>query len=226
MKLLKVVMLVGAVALFMSPTLKAGPVVFDFSNCAQATSPCVPGANGTSISFSAGVGESLTATSFIDVPPPPTGFGLFMKNAGPGETGIGTTLDTSDHEITGADYVSFNVSGLSSNQGTFALGSLQTGEGYEICVVSSETGMFNNGNALGSNCFGGSATSGVTANAFVNWGANSFVELEGTGSDGSGTLTGDVVAASLTQTPEPATLTLLGLGMFGLAGARRKAAKK
>jgi hypothetical protein len=235
MKLLKVAVLVGAVALFMSPSLKAGPVTIDFGTCAQVTSGAtftggVCAENSTnapnSITYQTAGGANLVASGFLAAGGTE---GLYIKNTSgnQAETGLGTQIDALDHEITGKDFVTMDVTDLLAHgitEGIFRLGSIQSGEGYTVCVGSSTAGT------LGGSC--STATPGtLEADVAVSWGLLSgpiFVQIEGVGVDATtgAALSGDVIAESFTQTPEPATLTLLGIGMFGLAGARRKAAKK
>ena len=229
MKFLKVVMLVGAVALFMSPTLKAGTVTIDFGSCGLITPPIVTCPNvdaGTNVLTYANGGVSVTATglNFTVFPTPNTPEDLYVKQAGSGETGLGTVIDTADHEITNQDYVNLDMSNLAAHgifSGTLTLESLQAGEAFEICSGSSTS-------SFGTVCSGPLGTGATNFTANISWTGTSDDILSITGVDNN-TVGADVLIGSLTvptPTPEPATLTLLGLGMFGLAGARRKAAKK
>lgn len=222
MKFLKVVMLVGAVALFMSPTLKAGTVTIDFGNCGQITSlaNCPNVDAGTNVITYANGGLSVTATGLnIGVNTPEN---LYVKQGGAGETGLGTVIDTADHEITNQDYVNLDLSNLVANgifSGTLTLESLQAGEAFEICAGNSNAVFGSVG------CTGPLGTGAGTFVANITWtSSNPILSITGVDNNVAGA---DVLIGSLTTpTPEPATLTLLGLGMFGLAGARRKAAKK
>jgi hypothetical protein len=99
----------------------------------------VPTLPSRKITYSNG-GLSVTATGFLNpVPPSTTNVGrenLYVKNGGPGETGLGTVIDVADHEITDMDFVNLDLSnlwapGISSAQLTIE--SLQTGEGFKLC---------------------------------------------------------------------------------------------
>jgi hypothetical protein len=145
-----------------------------------------------------------------------------VKQGGAGEIGLGTVIDTADHEITNQDYVNLDLSNLVANgifSGTLTLESLQAGEAFEICSGSSTS-------TFGTACSGPLGTGAGTFVANISWTGSSddILSITGVNNNVAGA---DVLIGSLTTpTPEPATLTLLGLGMFGLAGARRKAAKK
>jgi len=223
MKLLKVIMLVGAVALFMSPASKAGTVTIDFGNCGLITPPTLNCPNvdaGTNVLTYANGGLSVTATG-LNIGTN-TAEDLYVKQAGAGETGLGTVIDTADHEITNQDYVNLDMSNLVTNgifSGTLTLESLQVGEGFQICSGSSTS-------TFGTVCSPVLGTGAGTFVANISWTGSTDDILSITGVNNNVAGANVLIGSLTTPTPEPATLTLLGLGMFGLAGARRKAAKK
>ena len=165
MKFLKLVMIVGALALFVSPSLKAGTTTFTFSDCTQITPPLVtcPNADaGTNhLTYTSG-GLVVNAFGFV---PPSTPEDLYVKNLGAGETGLGTMIDAADHEITEQDFVNLDLSNLVSKgifSGTIELTSLQAGEGYLLCQGSSDT-------TFGSNCLTTHAFGSGTVDVAISW---------------------------------------------------------
>ena len=206
----------------------------DFGSCAQIVTPGVvcPNADATKsqMKYSNG-GLSVTATGFLNpVPPSTTNNGrenLYVKNsASPGETGLGTVIDTADHEITDKDFVNLDFSdlwmhGISSAQLTVE--SLQAGEAFQLCQ----------GNVLGTmgvSCMSPQGAGSLIDTISISWGANNnMFGIQGISTTGvSGP---DVLVQGITFTtpipqpppvPEPASLLLFGSGIVALAVKKRR----
>jgi PEP-CTERM motif len=225
MRFLNVVMIIGVVAFFMSPPLHASTITFDFSNCAELTPPlpgCPPpniDAGTNHLTYTSG-GLTVGAYGFTTGG---TGVDLYIKSLGRDETGLGTAIDSADHEITPADFVNLNLSNLVAKgffSGTISIQSLQVGEGYTLCQGSAV-------GALGASCLLTHGTGAGTINVPITWTAST--DVIGLMGFDNPTLGADILVEGLTvgsPTPEPATLTLLGMGMLGLAAVRRKILKR
>jgi hypothetical protein len=209
----------------------------DFSNCTQIASSGVtcPNADAgkSQIVYSNG-GLSVTATGFLNpIAPSTTNNGredLYVKQGGAGETGLGTIIDTADHEITDMDFVNLDFSNLWAHGISSALltiESLQTGEDYKLC-------QGNTLGTIGGSCVVGTQT-GSTADKTLNisWGAtNNMFGIQGFDAPSVGA---DILVQGITFTiptpppppvPEPASLLLFGSGMVALAAKKMRRSNK
>lgn len=128
---------------------------------------------------------------------------LYVKTGTGDEHGLGLS-GTSDYEIQPGEFIQFDLSNLASAGYTTAnltIGSVQTGEGYKICV--SKVAGSNSGK-----CFTGHLD-GLPITVSFGGGYN-YVDITAT--------TGDVLVNGLVATPEPSSLMLLGCGFLALVG--------
>jgi hypothetical protein len=135
-----------------------------------------PGGNyGASHTFTIS-GMSITALVYND-DGSTTGNALFGKNAGTGETGLGTTADKSgDNEIVYADYVQLDFSSVQQNytitSATLGISSLQGTEAYAVYGANSRGGTLTKP-APGSS---GTVTSSFTSSTPLTTGISSITQ--------------------------------------------------
>jgi hypothetical protein len=162
----------------------------------------------TSSAFTSGTSWQLSSPVATD---------LFGKNAGLGETGLGLA-SFADTEIVPATLVQLDLLNLQSanlKNLTMTIGSLQTGEAF--AVFNSDTAAANlaTGTLLQEGTGGGTLTftiPGLISNL------DRYVWITAI----SGNVLLDDGLSATTSVPEPATLLMIGLGLVGLAGIRRK----
>jgi hypothetical protein len=135
---------------------------------------------------------------------------LFAKNEGPTEFGVGLKAGT-NNEISGPDFIQLNLTKIESlNPTSLSIGinSIQTGETYSVW---------------------GSASAGVLGTLLAgNQTAGTFnLEPFATKFDYFSVTSPDTVLLNVltVNTPEPSSLTLLGIGLVALALCGRRLAR-
>ena len=199
----------------------------DFGNCSQIsiTTPafCPNTDAGTSkITYTNG-GLSVTAWGFLNAG---GNENLYVKSSGPGETGLGTIIDTADHEITADDFVNFDFSNLLANHITSAqitIESLQQNEFYTICQGGT-VGLI----GISKTCKSGTEVGNTLDHTIsISWtsSADDIFGIQGYGVGGGDVLVQGITFTTPSPTPEPASLLLFGTGIasFLLKGKRRSA---
>lgn len=205
-RLWQVAMMMLGLGGFAAVPLFGSPISFNFGGG--------PGALGTSAVFTSG-GLKITAYGYIGIDPND----LFQKNGGISETGLGLN-NTPDNEINPDQSIIFDVSDLISDGitgGTFTLGSLQTGELGEACILSSNI-PFSTGSCAKGLAGNGSSIGTVT----LNWGSDDFVEFITDPKQPVGPGNYLVDTLTVATTPEPPTLILFGTMLLGLALVTRR----
>lgn len=179
----------------------ADNITFNFSSTVNSSSP-----NAT---YTAD-GLSITATGTAD---------LFFKSGGSDETGLGLTNNFA-HEIGAGQSITFDLSSLFSENVTslsLTLASIEQGESATVCDASMMCVTF------------GSSDSDQAVNIsslYADMLAHHSGLLKVTG------VTGQVLVDELQATtevnsvPEPGTFTLLGSGLFMMAGAGSRVSKR
>jgi PEP-CTERM motif len=251
MNIFKLAMIFGAVGLLMSPSLKADSVSFDFNSLAngagnssvQSYMNGVLGAAGSVVVAGSQASNSYNGDGHVVGPG--TGSTSLTLATSDGTMQHLNTTDTFIDNVSSATEISMTFSGLkiygvSFDYEIFPDGTCPTGNNcgsnYPDFTFSADgTVVFNkqavmpgnpgapyihspasgpSGTELAPQFLGQSGTwtfpNGVTKLEFIDWPATIGIDN----------------LQINTATPEPATLTLIGVGMLGLAGARRRLLKK
>jgi len=190
---------VAGLMVLLPSTAKADNI--NLSSCPKGVTPPCSGKTGKVESWTAG-GLTITATGFKSAGKEDN---LFIKTDGGDEHGLGL-VGASDDEIEPGNFIQLDVSNLDKNgisSGTLTFGSVQPGEGYEICVTNTA------GTLKGATCFSGNADE-TPVN--VNWGKDEYIDITATKGD---VLISDFSFTTAT-TPEPGTIGLILLGAAGL----------
>ena len=131
---------------------------------------------------------------------------LFLKDGPTDEDGLGLNA-TSDNEANPGQYIYLDMSNLVSHglfSGIIGLSSVQSGEVGSVCTTTAV-------GSPGTACVSVNDAGGSMGSANITWSASDPV-LSITATSGSVLLVNDVTAL----TPEPASLSLFGIGLLGL----------
>ena len=191
-------------------------------------------------------GITLTAYGLIlngSVTSPANASGLYAKNGGSGETGLGMSVDPGgDHEINASihDGIQIDFSSVLAAQPnatvTMGISSAQTGEGWALYgsnTLLTVDGPSKTQGLLGEPLLTGTGTNSnpTTSITLPDWGQYSYYTLMATGTApdanvllGTLTITGSNVTTQ--ATPEPGSLLMAGTALIVLGAILRKRQKK
>ncbi|MGH9450508.1 MAG: PEP-CTERM sorting domain-containing protein [Terriglobia bacterium] len=205
---IKLAVLAAAVVLFAAAPIFAGTITYNFSG-SDVTIP-------SPSSFTSG---GITITAYGEVHG--TNNKLYQKDDGASESGLG--LDgTSNDEINPGQEIVLDLTNLISagyTNGTLTLGSLQAGEGGQICDSDSLAHAKAGTHLTG--CTGQileSGSSAVGSSGLIGLGSGYLVfKTDNSNSAPNGNyLISELQASTPTTTPEPASLFLFGTALIGL----------
>ena len=199
-------------------------ISYDFTNCGAITPPpgTCPGDTGTPTLTYTVSGFPLTVNGFNSLGPGTPSNNLFIKTAGPGETGIGLSGQPQS-EIQPNTFIELDTRKLPAGTGTLSIGSVQSGESFKVCLGDT------------SGTFGSANCSPVITGPFppnditslsvpFNQSTDPFVDITAVGPHDD--LPDDVLLLNATDeippVPEPSTLALLLTGAAGLGFARKQ----
>jgi hypothetical protein len=140
---------------------------------------------------------------------------LYGKNDGGSEHGVGIA-GSPDNEITSANFVELNISSI-MDPFTLTIGSTQDNQGFDVCF-SSSLGV------LGTSCtsYSDPGSDPFTTAVLSKPTGDNYVSVTGLGpADANHNVLLDSMT-TVSPTPEPSSLFLLGSGILGAAGVIRR----